>query len=285
MILPLAVFGLLGACNAPGAGTAGGAGLTSSEIARTSALEEILTRGTLRVGLEAGYVPFEMIDRKGELIGFDVALAHLMAEKLGVKLELVNTNWDGIIPSLNTGKFDIIMSGMTRTLERARAVNFSNPYFITGQTLLLSRSRADGVQAYRELDAKVRVIAVKLGTTGDFAASRLLSQAEIRRFKTEAEAALEVSSGRADAMVYDSPYVAIYARRDPERVRAILTPFTTENLAFAIRKGDPDFLSWLNLFLEEIRHDDPVESSYDKLQRTYFVDMPWLAEVGEDALK
>ena len=81
-------------------------------------LDEIQKRGTLRVGLEPGYMPFELTSKKGEIIGFDVDMAKRMAKAMGVKLELVSTAWDGIIPALLTDKFDIIMSGMTLTQER-----------------------------------------------------------------------------------------------------------------------------------------------------------------------
>ncbi len=88
------------------------------ELAKKSTLEEILKRGELRVGFEAGYMPFEMTDKKGNFVGFDIDMAKEMAKAMGVKFVPVNTAWDGIIPSLITGKFDIIMSGMTVTQER-----------------------------------------------------------------------------------------------------------------------------------------------------------------------
>ncbi len=80
---------------------------------RQSTLNQILKRGVLRVGLETGYMPFEMRSKTGSIIGFDVDVAKLMAKNMGVKLKLINTAWDGIIPALMTDKFDIIMSGMT----------------------------------------------------------------------------------------------------------------------------------------------------------------------------
>ena len=93
---------------------------------RADTLDDIRKRGTLRVGMEPGYMPFELTNKKGEIIGFDVDVAKRMAKALGVKLELVSTAWDGIIPSLITSKFDIIMSGMTITAERAKASSASS---------------------------------------------------------------------------------------------------------------------------------------------------------------
>lgn len=80
-----------------------------------STLNQILQKGVLTVGMEPGYMPFEMKDKKGNIIGFDVDMAKAMAKAMGVKLKLVPTAWDGIIAGLITGKYDIIMSGMTVT--------------------------------------------------------------------------------------------------------------------------------------------------------------------------
>src|SRR5210317_371249 len=100
-------------------------------------LDEVKERGTLRVGMEPGYMPFELTNQKGEIIGFDVDMAKRMAKAMDVKLELVSTAWDGIIPALLTNKFDIIMSGMTVTQGRNLKVNFANPYIVVGQTILV----------------------------------------------------------------------------------------------------------------------------------------------------
>ncbi|MGD8724279.1 MAG: transporter substrate-binding domain-containing protein, partial [Desulfobacterales bacterium] len=105
------------------------------ELAKKSTVEKILKRGELRVGFESGYIPFEMTDKKGNFIGFDMDFARRMAKEMGVKFVPVNTEWDGIIPALMTDKFDIIMGGMTITQERNLKINFSDPYIVVGQTI------------------------------------------------------------------------------------------------------------------------------------------------------
>ena len=196
-ILVVASVGLLLACGpAPQATPPPGAGpAPASTAGSASTLDAIQKRGKLRVGLEAGYFPFEMSTLDGGFIGFDVEMAAHMAEVLGVELEIVNTEWDGIIPALQAGKFDIIMSGMTRTPKRALAVNFSDPYFETGQVILVNAEKGAEVADYRDLDKPDKTVAVKLGTTGDLAASKLLSQANLQKYSTEAEAAMEVNFG------------------------------------------------------------------------------------------
>ncbi len=240
-----------------------------------STLNQILKRGELRVGMEAGYMPFEMRDKKGNIVGFDVDLARLMARAMGVKLTLVNTQWDGIIPALLTDKFDILMSGMTITAERNLRVNFSDPYIVIGQSILLPQRHAATINSHQQLNDPRYSIAVKLGTTGEIAAKRFLPKAKLRSFETEVDAAQEVRNGRADAFVYDLPYNLVYAAQFPDALVHLEEPFTREALGWAVRKGDPDFLNWLNNFLREIRDD----GSYDALHRKWFGSTAWLKNV------
>lgn len=241
-----------------------------------STLNQVIKRGELRVGLEAGYLPFEMRDKRGDIIGFDVDLAKLMARAMGVKVIFVNTQWDGIIPALLTDKFDILMGGMTITPERNLQVNFAAPYLVIGQTLLIARRNADRIRSYKDANDPQFTIATKLGTTGDIAAKRYLPKAKIKTYETQTDAALEVRSGRVDAMVYDLPFNAIYAAQNKDSVIHIKEPFTKEPLGWAVRKGDPDFLNWLDHFLEQTRND----GTYDALYAKWFEGTAWLANIN-----
>ena len=237
-----------------------------------STLNQIVKRGELRVGLEAGYMPFEMLDRNGNLIGFDIDLARKMASVLKVKVRFVNTQWDGIIPALLTDKFDLLMGGMTITPERNVQVNFTRPYVVIGQTALLARKHAEKITLHTQLDDPQYVVTSKLGTTGDIAARRFFPRAQLKRFESEADAALEVRNGRADAFIYDLPFNSIYAQRYADQIVHLSEPFTKENLGFAIRKGDPDFLNWLDNFLDAIRND----GTYDLLYKRWFQSTAWM---------
>lgn len=264
--LPLLAAGLFGA---------GMAQAADQGLWEKSTLNQILKRGELRVGLEAGYMPFEMRDRRGQIIGFDVDLAKLMARSMGVKVSFVNTQWDGIIPALLTDKFDILISGMTITPERNLQVNFAQPYIVIGQTALLARRHAATVSSVRDLDDPKYVIATKLGTTGEIAAKRFLGKARLKTYETEADAALEVRNGRADAFIYDLPFNVVYGAQYPDVLVHLKEPFTKEPLGWAIRKGDPDFLNWLDHFLQQIRND----GSYDALYGKWFESTRWLVNV------
>ena len=246
------------------------------ELAKKSTIEEILKRGTLRVGLEAGYLPFEMADKKGRFVGFDVDMAKEMAKAMGVKLEIVNTAWDGIIPALVTKKFDIIMSGMTITQERNLKINFADPYIIVGQTILLNKKHAGKVKSYKDLNDPKYIITSKLGTTGEQAIKRLIPKATYKSFEVESEAALEVLTGKADASVYDLPFCATFmAQQGAGKLIFLDKPFTFEPLAWAIRKGDPDFMNWLNNFLRQVKHD----GRYDRIYNKWIKSTDWIKEI------
>ena len=238
-------------------------------------LDAIKQRGELRVGLEAGYMPFEMRDRSGEIIGFDIDLARLMARKLGVKLGVVNQSWDGIIPALLTGKFDVTLGGMTITPERAKSVDFCDPYLSIGQTVLLSRKLADKVKTVEDLDQPQYTVLAKLGTTGEIAARKQFKRAKLRTFEHQADASIEVQNGRADGFVYDLPFNAVMAARYPGSLAHLKPPFTREDLGWAIRKGDPGLKAWLNEFLAGLKKD----GTYDALVRKWFEGSAWLANV------
>ena len=239
------------------------------ELAKKSTLEEIRKRGELRVGFEAGYLPFEMTDKKGRFIGFDIDMTKEMAKAMGVKWVPVNTAWDGIIPALVTKKFDIIASGMTVTQERNLQINFADPYIIVGQTILLNKKHEGKVTSYKDLNDPSFTITSKLGTTGEQAIKRLIPKANYKSFEVETEAALEVLNGKADATVYDLPFCVTFMAQQGEGKLVFLDkPFTYEPLAWAIRKGDPDFMNWLNNFLRQVKNDGRYDKIYDRWIRS-----------------
>jgi polar amino acid transport system substrate-binding protein len=247
-------------------------------LAKKSTLETILQRGELRVGFESGYMPFEMTDKKGDYVGFDMDMAKEMAKAMGVKFVPVNTAWDGIIPALTTNKFDIIMSGMTVTQERNLKINFCNPYIVVGQTILLAKKHEGKIQSYKDLNKSAHTITSKLGTTGEMAVKRLIPKANYKSFETEPEAALEVVNGKADAFVYDLPYCVVFnAQQGKGKLIFLDTPFTYEPLAWAINKGDPDFLNWLNNFLNQVKND----GRYDRIYNKWIKGTDWIEDIQQ----
>lgn len=249
--------------------------VTPFEIFQASALNQVVRRNKLIVGMEVKFFPFEYADTEGKPTGFDVDLARLAARELGVEIEIKDMEFSGLIPALQGGKVDMIISGMTRTLARARTVAFTQPYFETGLCALVSKRKAPDISEISQLNAEGRILAVKLGTTGDLVTSRLFPKAAVNRYKEETACVMEVVAGRADAFLYDQLSINKHHRRNPDTTRALLKPITYEPYAIAVRSGDFDFLNWLNLFLETIKAD----GRYQELRGKYFRD---LQQPGQD---
>lgn len=247
------------------------------ELAKKSTLERIVKSGTLRVGLEAGYMPFEMTNKKGDVVGFDVDMVKEMAKAMGVKLEIINTAWDGIIPGLLSNKYDLIASGMTVNQKRNLSVNFADPYIVVGQTALVAKKYADEIKTWKDLNNPKYTITSKLGTTGEQAAKRLFPKATYKSFEMEDQAMLEAMNGKATATVYDLPMTSIfYAQHGKSAGMKFLNkPFTYEPLGWAINKGDPDFLNWLNNFLRQCKND----GRYDRIYNKWFGSDKWYQDI------
>ncbi len=242
-------------------------------VAIADTLDDILDRGTLRVGMEPGYMPFEMTNKKGDIVGFDVDMAKRMAKAMGVKLELVSTAWDGIIPALITRKFDIIMSGMTLTQERNLKISFASPYIVIGQSILIDKKLAGTIKSYKDLNNKKYQVASKLGTTGEQATKRMIPKATYISFETEQEGVMDLLNGKVDAFVYDLPFNAIaFAEKGQKKLVLLDKPFTYEPLAWAVNKGNADFINWLDNFLIQAKND----GTYDKIYKKWFLNDAWL---------
>ena len=265
------------------------------QLSKDSTLEGILQRGQLRIGIEAGYMPFEMIDKRSGLrqrdlrhgdvrrrarpvpfIGFDIDIGIEMAKALGVKPIFVDTLWPSIIPALKLGRYDIIFGGMSVTEARKNKVDFANPYMTVGQTILLHKKHQGIVKSYKDLNHPQFTVISKPATTGEAAVKKWIPNCTYQPVDKEIEGAMHVLNGRADAFVYDLPFNAVFiAMHGSDKLIFLGKPFTTEPLAWAIRQNDPDFLKFLNDFLAEIKKDGRFDLIYNK----WFKSTDWFRHV------
>ena len=220
-------------------------------------------KDTLIVGMELAYPPFEMTDTKGQPTGVSVDLARALGAALGMQVRIENMAFDGLIPSLKTGKIDLIISSMTATAERAKSIDFSDPYLQTGLCLLVRKNSP--VQGISDLDKAGMTVAVKKGTTGHSYAGRQLKHARVLVLDKEAAAVLEVVQGKADAFIYDQMSTYSNWQRNPQTTRAILNPFQQESWAIGIRKGSDPLKKRINVFLKEFR----AAGGFEKLGDTW----------------
>ena len=213
-----------------------------------------------------------------EKTALDVDLAKLIAEHLGVKAKFIIPDlYKDQIPKLLAGESDIIIAAMTRTVERGLKVNFSEPYFEVSQAALVDRDMAGpSDDSYFDLvDIPDLKVGVKANTTIERFARELFLAEAIKTYPTHPQAVEALVKGEVDATVHDSPFVQAWTNSHPElsgKIKPLLVPVTKEYYGFAIRKGDPDFLNWLNLFITQVN----IDGTMDLLKHRYFVEMPWL---------
>ncbi|AZF03182.1 transporter substrate-binding domain-containing protein [Pseudomonas sp. R5-89-07] len=252
------------------------AALIHAGLLNAGAIDDAVRRGVLKVGTTPTYVPFEMTNKQGRIVGFEIDLLHAMSRALGVELELVAVPYTDLLSGLMAKKYDLIGSGMTVTQERNLKLNFSDSFIVVGQTVLLHPRLAGTVSSIEDLDEAGYRIAVIEGTTGEAAAQRFLGAARLQSFATPEEGVREVVAGRADAFIHDAPYnLVAMARPENSALLTLEQPFTFEPLAFGLKKGDYDSLNWINHFLNQVAQD----GTYDQLHDKWFKDTAWIAEV------
>lgn len=222
------------------------AGDIQSKLVKESVAEQILKRGAIKIGMST-FVPWAMKDKTGKLIGFEIDVATRLANDMGVKAEFVPTKWAGIIPSLLTGKFDVIIGGMGITPQRNLKVNFSIPYDYSGMSIVAHKELAKGFKSLDDFNKPEVTIVSRLGSTAATAAKKFMPKANHRLFDDESQAYQELVNKNAHAVVGSAPTPAFHAIKHPDSLFMPLKgTFTSEPIGFALRKGDVDALNFFN---------------------------------------
>jgi polar amino acid transport system substrate-binding protein len=219
---------------------------------------------TLTVAMELAYPPFETKDDEGNPDGVSVQFIKDFGAAYGYDVQIENTAWDGLIPSLQTGKADCVISSMTITDERKKTVDFSEPY-ANAQLALLVNSNS-GIQSIDDLNQEGKTIAVKTGSTGDTYATSHLDKCTITRLADESACVTEVTQGKADGFIYDQLTIYRNQKNNPDTTKAVYIPFQDpENWGIAVKKGNTELLNQLNEFIEQSKTD----GEFDKLTEKY----------------
>ncbi len=211
----------------------------------------------LVVGTNAEFPPFEYIGGPNgdEVKGFDIDLAKQIAEDAGKTLKIENMKFDSLIVALNSGKIDMIASGMTITEERKKNVDFSQPYYEATQVVITQKTD-DSIQTVADLKGKH--FAVQLGTTGDIMAKKFTD--EVTAFNSGFEAIMELNNGKVDLVLFDSAPAANYLAKNPD-LKIVSLEFEPEFYGFAISKQNPELLQQVNATLATVK----TNGQYDKL--------------------
>ncbi len=214
--------------------------------------------------MELAYPPFETKDESGEPTGVSVDFIKDFGEYIGREVEIVNTAWDGLIPSLETDKADVIISSMTITEAREEQVDFSDPY---ANAMLAILANADsGIESVDDLNKEGKKIAVKTGSTGHIYAQENLTNAELVVLADESACVTEVSQGKADGFIYDQLTIYRNNQNNPDTTKAIYIPFQEpEQWGVAVKEGNTELVAQLNEFIAHYTE----EGGFDTLSERY----------------
>lgn len=220
-------------------------------------LDTLKLRGTLRIGLEGTYPPFNFKDQKtGELTGYDVEVARLVAAKLGLKPEFVTTEWAAILAGLGAGKYDVIVSQVGITPKRQQAFDFSAPYTYSTPQLIVRKNETANYASLNDL--KGRKLGVGQGSVFEQQA-RAVPGIEVKSYPAAPENLQDLAFGRIDAALNDSLMVSYLLRHSQLPIRAGARVGAVERMGIALRKGNPAFLAALDAALAQARADGSLQ--------------------------
>jgi polar amino acid transport system substrate-binding protein len=212
-------------------------------------LATVRKRGVLRVGVAISE-PTVMHDANGKLVGFSIDAARRLAEDMGVDVEFVETSWSGIIPDLLNRESDLIMSGLWVTVPRALVINFTTPTAVEGIHVIASRTAAARFKLLADLDRAGTKIVVYGGTLQERLAARRFPKATLVKVSGDADHLAPVLAGEADAVLVPTFAPEVIVRAAPDRlVLPFSKPLSSASAAIGVRKGDPDFVNFLESWL------------------------------------
>ena len=239
---------------------------------------------TVVIGMEGAYEPWNLTDSSGKIVGFEVDLANDLCKRAGVQCKIIAQDWDGMIPGLKAGKFDVIMDGMSITEARKKEIDFTKPYAAPGAAFLaakdsplaktgsgglinLDKDPAAGDAAIKAVQAalKGKTLGVQVSTThANFASQYLKDVATVKEYKTTDDRDLDLKSGRIDAVLDDYTTVIAAAEKPDAKDLAIVGPRFTGGVfgvgaGMGIRKSDADLTAKFDKALAEAIADGSVK--------------------------
>ena len=218
----------------------------------------------LKIGTNADFAPFEFQDVNGkEYVGFDMDIIRAVAKEMGYKAEIQNVNFDGLIPALEAGNIDVVISGMTINDTRKQKVNFSTPYYTSGLTIIVKKDNTT-IKEFKDLAGKK--VAVQIGTTSA-AEVKKIDGVVIKEFNSSADTFMELKAGNVDAVVNDRPVNDYYiAKSGVKDVKALPKRLTAEKYGIAVKKKNADLLKKVNEGIEKVKKS----GEYDKIFKKWF---------------
>src|SRR5699024_4533024 len=212
------------------------------------------------VATDSSFVPFEF-EEDGEYVGFDIDLINAVADEAGFDIELEVTNFDGIIPGLQTGSFDIAIAGISITEERAEKIDYSDPYYESGLAIGVPSDNED-INGIEDLEEKT--IATRLGSTSAAYIEENIDNADPSQFEQLDQAYLAVENGSADAVLYDAPNVNYYIQTTGDNLKVVGDLYQAEDYGIAISKGQEELVTAINDALATLKENGTYDEIYEK---------------------
>lgn len=228
-------------------------------------LEDITTRGTIRIGTTGDYIPMSYLNpATGEYEGIDAELSKIIADSLGVAIEYVPTTWPTLAADMQAGKFDIALCGISRNFARAKSMAMSDAYGegLFGKTILCRKSDAKKFKSVADLNrSDVRIMINPGGTNEKFARANL-PNAKLIVHEDNADIPIQIADGKADIMITETVEAVSWCKREPRLAAPLVDkPFegTRHSCGILLQKGDQEFLNYVNFVLAELRMDGRLE--------------------------
>lgn len=236
--------------------------LLAAAAATAGTLQQVLSRGEVRVGISIA-APWAMRDADGELSGFEIDVGRRLAADMEVEAVFLGYDYDALIRALESGEIDVIAAGLTITPERALHANFSRPYATGGVGIATNIATTASVERLEDLDDANFTIAVVDGSVAEQLARRILPRARRQTFRSDTAASDALVAGDVDVYLDNEPIPSFLALEHPGEVDVpVSRPLLETRSAFAVTKGDPDFLAFLNAWIEAREADTWLPSTY-----------------------
>ncbi|MFA6814816.1 MAG: basic amino acid ABC transporter substrate-binding protein [Lentisphaeria bacterium] len=215
----------------------------------------------LKIGTEATFAPFEF-EENGEYVGYDMDLIRAIAKQMGVKIDITNMGFDGLIPALNAGNIDVAIAGMTITEDRKKHVTFSLPYYQSGLKVTV---RKDETQIKGIEDLVGKNIGVQIGTTGAIMAGKV-KDAKVKNFNANTDAVLELKNGGIDAIIQDLPVMSYFLKSGGGDAYAKLVGKTlsAEEYGIVTKKDNTKLAKEISAALTALKANGKYKEIYEK---------------------
>ncbi len=218
----------------------------------------------LRVGMNAGFQPFEFKDENNEIVGFDIDIIEAMAQEMNMKVEYKDMDFGALITALNNGEFDVIASAMTIRDDRKEKADFTDPYFNAGQAIAVMKDNNE-IAGLDDLNGKI--VSGQSGTTGIIMMQEMKEKGEldvtVRDYPNIAQCFMDMGNGVVDAIVTDIGVVQRYAQQHPD-IKIVGDTLSEEEYGMAVKKDNAELLDSLNAALDTIEENGTYDNIYEK---------------------